>query len=78
MRLRFISLLFIAINTSAQTNPVYQNLPMGKYAVGFKIVTLTDPSRIVKPEFNYLKERTEGDRRTKSQCIFGIPLNKRE
>jgi hypothetical protein len=73
MRLTFISFFIIAINTSAQTNLGYENLPVGKYAVGFKIFTLTDPSRIAKPEFNYLGEKVEGDRRKKITVHLWYP-----
>jgi len=73
MRIIFIFLLIIAINTSAQTNAIYENLPVGKYAVGFKIFTLTDPARIAKPEFNYLGEKIEGDRRKKITIQLWYP-----
>jgi len=73
MRPLFIFFLAVAINTSAQTNLIYENLPVGKYAVGFKIFTLTDPSRITKPEFNYLGEKIEGDRRKKITVHLWYP-----
>src|SRR4051794_11674875 len=73
MRQILVSFLIIALNTSAQTSPVYQNLPVGKYAVGFKIFTLTDPSRITKPEFNYLGEKIQGDRRRKITVHLWYP-----
>jgi len=53
--------LFTGI-VSAQKSPIYENLPVGKYAVGFKIITLTDSSRVTKPEYNYLGEKNDGDR----------------
>ncbi|MEP7372561.1 MAG: hypothetical protein ABI675_04180 [Chitinophagaceae bacterium] len=56
-----------------QKSPVYENLPVGKYAVGFKIITLTDSSRIVKPEYNYLGERNTGDRLKKITIHLWYP-----
>ena len=73
MRFLFVSLLFISICTSAQTELIYRNLPVGKYAVGFKIFTLTDAARISKPEFNYLGEKIEGDRRRKITIHLWYP-----
>jgi hypothetical protein len=60
----------------AQVNPVFENLPVGKFAVGFKIFTLTDDSRIVKPEYNYLGEKNEGDRRKKITIHLWYPAQK--
>jgi hypothetical protein len=61
-----LSLFFIAgitiTNAQSATNPMFENLPIGKYTVGFKIVTLTDDSRIDKPAYNYFGEKTTGDR----------------
>ena len=65
--------LFRLANIFGQTNAVYENLPVGKYAVGFKIFTLTDDSRIVKPEYNYLGEKNEGDRRKKITVHLWYP-----
>lgn len=56
----FSTLLFITAIYS-QKNAIYENLPTGKYAVGFKIVTITDDSRVISPEYNYLGEKNEGD-----------------
>ena len=67
--------LFLATSVCGQKNPVYENLPVGKYPVGFKIFTLTDDSRIVKPENNYLGEKNEDDRRKKLPYIFGTLRN---
>ncbi len=69
----FCTLLFSCVLVHAQTNPVFTNLPVGKYAVGFKIFTLTDSSRIAKPEYNYLGEKIEGDRRKKIIIHFWYP-----
>ena len=65
--------LFSLANIFGQTNAVYENLPVGTYAVGFKIFTLTDDSRIVKPEYNYLGEKNEGDRRKKITVHLWYP-----
>jgi hypothetical protein len=62
---RIVSLFFciwLCIMISAQKNALYDNLPVGKYAVGFKIVTVTDSSRVVKPLYNYFGEKEKGDR----------------
>ena len=57
----------------AQANPIYQSLPVGKYAVGFKIFTLTDITRVDKPEYNYLGEKNEGDRSKKLTVHLWYP-----
>ncbi|HEY0679292.1 MAG TPA: hypothetical protein VGD17_13470, partial [Chitinophagaceae bacterium] len=61
--IRFIifSLMMIGQAAYCQTNPLFQNLPVGKYAVGFKIITLTDSSRVTKPLYNYFGEKETGD-----------------
>jgi tetratricopeptide (TPR) repeat protein len=74
--LRFQLLLtgiFYAIAVTAQTNPVYEKLPIGNYSVGFKIFTRIDDSRITKPEYNYLGEKNEGDRRRKVTIHLWYP-----
>ena len=50
-------LLFLAGSLQAQN--IYDRLPVGKYAVGFKIFTLTDDTRLIRPEYNYLGEKNE-------------------
>ena len=62
MRFLLLPLLLCFIKGSTQTGTIFENLPVGKYPVGFKIFTLTDDSRIVKPEYNYLGEKNTGDR----------------
>jgi tetratricopeptide (TPR) repeat protein len=42
-------------------SPIYGHLPVGKYAVGFKIITLTDSSRVTKAAYDYLGEKNTGD-----------------
>jgi tetratricopeptide (TPR) repeat protein len=64
---------FFGVTASAQENLIYTNLPVGKYAVGFKIFTLTDESRVDKPEYNYLGEKNEGDRRKKITIHLWYP-----
>lgn len=46
----------------SQSNPLYNDLPVGKYTVGFKIVTVIDSSRVTKPLYNYFGEKEESDR----------------
>ena len=61
----FGTLMFTMLFTcflNGQINPMFSNLPVGKYAVGFKIVTLTDSSRVTKPLYNYFGEKETGDR----------------
>lgn len=44
-----------------QSNPFYENLPLGKYAVGFKIFSFIDSSRVSKPRFDYFNTEETGD-----------------
>ena len=66
MRKKLLLVFLIAgitiANAQFAPNPMYENLPIGKYTVGFKIITLTDDSRIDKPAFNYFGEKITGDR----------------
>ena len=68
-------LILVYTFLNGQQNPIYHDLPVGKYAVGFKIFTLTDDTRIAKPEYNYLGEKTEGDRRKKITVHLWYPAN---
>lgn len=46
---------------------------MGKFAVGFRIITLTDDTRIGKPGFDYLGEKNQGDLRRKITIHLWYP-----
>lgn len=65
--------LLVTVFAQAQISPIFTQLPVGKYTVGFKIITLTDDSRVTKPEFNYLGEKNEGDRRKKITIHLWYP-----
>jgi len=65
--------MIFSIFLNAQTNPIYQNIPVGKYNVGFKIITVSDESRISTPEYNYLGEKNTGDRRKKFTIHLWYP-----
>jgi tetratricopeptide (TPR) repeat protein len=58
--LTIIACIFWSVTGFAQ-NPIYENLPVGKYAVGFKVITITDSSRAGRPAYNYLGEKNKGD-----------------
>ncbi len=64
---------FVIAVTNAQINPLYNDLPVGKYAVGFKIVTITDSSRVTKPLYNYFGEKETGDRYQKISIHLWYP-----
>lgn len=69
-----VSCLFILLlSAHAQQNPIYENIPVGKYQVGFKIITLTDDTRVGRPEFDYLGKTNEGDRRKKFTLHIWYP-----
>lgn len=72
----FCTLIFIMHFTcflNGQINPMFSNLPVGKYAVGFKIVTLTDSSRVAKPLYNYFGEKETGNRYQKISIHIWYP-----
>ena len=76
MQFRWLFLLMIIpVHSICQLPPLYQNLPPGNYSVGFKIFTLTDDSRIISPEFNYLGEKNAGDRRRTITIHLWYPAN---
>lgn len=58
---------------NGQTSPLYNNLPVGKYDVGFKIVTFIDSSRVTKPLYNYFGEKETGDRYQKITVHIWYP-----
>jgi len=60
--LTLLNVILFAGFAHAGQNPIYENLPTGKYTVGFKIITITDSSRVIAPEYNYLGEKNAGDR----------------
>ena len=47
----------------SQQNSIFEHLPVGKFAVGLRIITLADDSRVDKPAINYLGEKNQGDLR---------------
>ena len=76
MRVRFLTLIFILSQHLAgfgQKSPVFERLPVGEYAVGFKILTILDDTRMDKPELNYLGEKNEGERRRKITMHIWYP-----
>ncbi|MGC4034868.1 MAG: hypothetical protein QM764_02830 [Chitinophagaceae bacterium] len=75
MRFILFSFLFFSANLFGQVTSVYKNLPMGKHSVGFRIFTITDPSRIVQPEYNYLGEKITGDRKKKITVHLWYPCD---
>lgn len=56
-----------------QISSLYANLPVGKYSVGFKIITLIDNTRDEQPEYNYLGEKNKGDRSRKITIHLWYP-----
>jgi hypothetical protein len=58
---------------SSAQGPLYSNLPVGKFKVGFKISTLTDSSRVSKPAFNYFGEKETGNRYQKISFHIWYP-----
>jgi len=64
---------FISAVTNAQINPLYNNLPVGKYTVGFRIVTITDSSRVTKPLYNYFGEKETSERYQKISIHMWYP-----
>lgn len=73
----FLVPLSYAITSNAQTNPLYDRLPLGNYVVGFKIVRITDSSRVTKPLYNYFGERENGDRTRKITLHVWYPAEKK-
>jgi hypothetical protein len=57
----------------SQPSPIYKNLPVGKYSVGFKLFTITDESRVAIPEFDYLGNKYKGDRSRKITVQLWYP-----
>lgn len=66
-------LVLIGREAPVSAGSLYANLPVGKYAVGFKIITLSDYTRVDKPEYNYLGEKNEGDRARKITVHLWYP-----
>src|SRR3569833_1456789 len=68
-----ITLLFTAAGFTASAQNIYGQLPVGKYAVGFKIITLIDSTRTSSPEYNYIGEKIPGDRLKKVTMHLWYP-----
>jgi tetratricopeptide (TPR) repeat protein len=60
--LLLVPILLIGQPVTKPGNTLFNNLPLGKYAVGYKITSLNDESRVVKPEYNYFGEKETGSR----------------
>ena len=65
--------LINGVLVEAQHSPFFENLPVGNYEVGFKIVTLTDRSRVSKPLYDYLGEKDTTDRYRKINIHLWYP-----
>lgn len=73
-RILLATLLIAAGNLArSQNNSLFANLPMGKYAVGFKVLTFTDESRVTKPLYNYFGEKETGDLHRKISVHIWYP-----
>jgi hypothetical protein len=72
-RTLFVFLLLIGVNGLAQVGPMLKGLPIGNQPVGFKIITITDPSRVTKPLFNYFGEKEKEDRARKIYVHIWYP-----
>lgn len=62
-----------AIQAQSQPSPIYEHLPVGAYAVGFKIFTITDETRAAVPEYDYLGNKYAGDRSRKITVQLWYP-----
>lgn len=58
---------------SARENLDYKDMPWGKYAVGFEIITVIESNRVSKPEYNYWGEKNREDRRRKITIQLWYP-----
>jgi tetratricopeptide (TPR) repeat protein len=63
----------LSVNSVYAQSAIYDDLPVGKHSVGFKIFTITDDARLTRPEFNYLGEKNEDDRRWKITVHIWYP-----
>lgn len=63
----------LALVAQAQPNPFFANLPVGRYAVGFNVVTLTDESRVTKRLYTYFGEKEAGNRYRRVQLHLWYP-----
>lgn len=68
-----VTSLAMYIMLQAQTGTLQANLPVGKHAVGFKIITITDSSRVPKPLYNYFGEKEKEDRYQKITIHLWYP-----
>jgi hypothetical protein len=68
-----LTLTLLTFQSLSQVSPLYKNLPVGKYPVGFKIITIDDPTRVVKSDRNYLGEENKGDRARKITIHLWYP-----
>jgi tetratricopeptide (TPR) repeat protein len=72
-RLLLLSLLISACPSFAQNDAIYKNLPVGKFPVGFKIITVTDKSRVTKSLYDYDGNIDTTDRYKKVKILVWYP-----
>lgn len=71
--LLLIVMLQVAIRALPQNSQVYDNIPVGKHGVGFRIITIIDSTRVTKPLYNYFGEKEAGDRYRKISIHLWYP-----
>src|SRR5688572_25003858 len=74
-RTLFFVLIFAHAESFAQVSVMHNKMPIGANAVGFKILTFTDPSRVSKPLVNYFGEKETGDRSRNISVHIWYPAN---
>ena len=73
LRLAPLVIILLGQHALAQLSPMHANLPVGSHRVGFKIITITDPTRVSKPLLNYFGEKETEDRTRKIYVHLWYP-----
>lgn len=70
---KLLATLFLTFSAFVANAQVFDNLPVGKYNVGFTIITFIDSSRVTDPLYNYFGERETIDRHKKISVHVWYP-----
>ncbi len=60
--MKTLTIILILCDFGAVAQKLYSDLPIGPHAVGFKIVTIIDSSRVAIPEYNFAGQKNSGNR----------------
>ncbi len=58
----FVLILLLSVSGLAQSSPLFGNLQPGPFPIGFKVINISDSSRLVRPKQDYFGNPASSDR----------------